>query len=333
MPRQSGAEQRMRERLAQHKREKEVGASYSAKAASVSGHAPIGMERSGNKGNQPDRSRSALGFEYTALLAGRQAEYIRSSLKYFAHRSARWKAAFPIVIPYQGGAVNTLLNLRKSAKLKRFCRKGIPTDLRPSVWMSISGASKRMHSSPGVYQKLVDKGSPEFSQQILLDMHRTFPNNCHFRPDGCVRQQQLHRLLSAYATFNPGVGYCQGMNFVCGMLLLVLNGNEEETFWLFDAMLAKMPPNMYAADMLGIQAECATFFSIMKEDYPDLSATLARRGALEVVLCRRELVVLGEGIHWLLCAPFVGLCETWSPGKVVLQCLPVRLGTRCVVSR
>lgn len=34
----------------------------------------------------------------------------------------------------------------------------------------------------------------------------------------------------------------QGMNFLCGMLLLVRNGNEEETFWLFDAILAKMNP-------------------------------------------------------------------------------------------
>lgn len=93
------------------------------------------------------------------------------------------------------------------------------------VARSISGASKKMHSSPGVYQDLVDKGNADFSQQILLDMHRTFPNNHHFRPDGCLRQQQLHRLLSAYATFNPDVGYCQ-----VGMLTFVysVEGFQDE---------------------------------------------------------------------------------------------------------
>lgn len=54
------------------------------------------------------------------------------------------------------------------------------------------------------------------------------------------------------------------------------------------------PPHMYASDMLGIQAECATFFSIMKEDYPDLSAILARRGALEVGLSRRERLIVRQ---------------------------------------
>lgn len=86
------------------------------------------------------------------------------------------------------------------------------------------------------------------------------------------------------------------------MLLLILDGNEEQTFWLFDGLISKLPPNMYgcpwnagrcgvgltfraryAEDMKGIQAECSTFFAIMKEDYPELSAELEKRGALHVM--------------------------------------------------
>jgi hypothetical protein len=39
----------------------------------------------------------------------------------------------------------------------------------------------------------------------------------------------------------------------------------------------------FAEDMKGIQAECSTFFAIMKEDYPELSAELEKRGALDVM--------------------------------------------------
>ena len=40
-------------------------------------------------------------------------------------------------------------------------------------------------------------------------------------------QVLLHRLLLAYSNHNQVVGYCQGMNYVAGMLLLVMAGNEE----------------------------------------------------------------------------------------------------------
>ena len=83
----------------------------------------------------------------------------------------------------------------------------------------------------------------KWKEQIKLDLHRTFPDNVQFRPDGCDKQLQLGRVLQAYSAHNPTVGYCQGMNYVAGLLLLVMNGVEEQTFWLFDAMVSLLPPN------------------------------------------------------------------------------------------
>mmetsp|Transcript_25100 Transcript_25100/g.65474 ORF Transcript_25100/g.65474 Transcript_25100/m.65474 type:complete len:385 (+) Transcript_25100:56-1210(+) len=241
------------------------------------------MDRHMDMSAAAERSVSALGFEYHAIMAGRQAEYTRMYLKYHSDRAARWATAYPDIPRFMGGAVDISKKVRRSSKLKRFCRKGIPIELRPAVWMQVSGAADALKGSPGRYAELTKRHDPKMAEMILLDMHRTFPNNIHFRPDGCKRQQQLHRVLMAYAAHNPGVGYCQGMNFVCGMLLLVLDGNEEQTFWLFDRLIARLPPNMYASDMKGIQAECATFFAIMKEDYPELAEELGKRGALEVM--------------------------------------------------
>jgi hypothetical protein len=43
-------------------------------------------------------------------------------------------------------------------------------------------------------------------------------------------QAALRRVLRAYSYYDPEVGYCQGMNFIAGMFLTVMN--EEEAFWL-----------------------------------------------------------------------------------------------------
>lgn len=49
-----------------------------------------------------------------------------------------------------------------------------------------------------------------------------------------------HRLQNAYANFAPHVGYCQGMNFVVGFILLVSSFAEEvEVFWFFVVLMSK----------------------------------------------------------------------------------------------
>jgi TBC1 domain family member 2A len=50
-------------------------------------------------------------------------------------------------------------------------------------------------------------------------------------------QAALQRVLLAFSVHNARVGYCQSMNFVAGMLLLVMEKNEESAFWLMVALL------------------------------------------------------------------------------------------------
>jgi hypothetical protein len=150
--------------------------------------------------------------------------------------------------------------------------------------MSISGAAAAMKSNPGYYQKmLASNAGARWRDQIKLDLHRTFPDNVQFRPDGCDKQVQLGRVLEAYSGHNSVVGYCQGMNYIAGLLLLVLSGDEEQTFWLFDSMVKLLPPDMYNEDMVPVQAECATFVQLAGEQYPELAAALDCRGALEIL--------------------------------------------------
>ena len=45
------------------------------------------------------------------------------------------------------------------------------------------------------------------------------------------------RVLKATSNYFPTLGYCQGMNFVLGLLILVSGGNEIEVFWAFRALV------------------------------------------------------------------------------------------------
>eukprot|EP00971_Amphidinium_carterae_P063833 1263614-Amphidinium_carterae.2 len=57
-----------------------------------------------------------------------------------------------------------------------------------------------------------------------MDVTRTFTDNKSF-DDG--KQQRLLRVLNAYAACNPEVGYCQGMNYVAGLLVLISDSEED----------------------------------------------------------------------------------------------------------
>lgn len=44
---------------------------------------------------------------------------------------------------------------------------------------------------------------------LILDLHRTFPENVNFSDGLSSKKQDLFNVLSAYAHYNPTVGYCQ----------------------------------------------------------------------------------------------------------------------------
>jgi hypothetical protein len=56
-------------------------------------------------------------------------------------------------------------------------------------------------------------------EQPLIVAARTFPTNEYFKING-EGQAALFNLLKAYSNYDIELGYCQGMAFVAGMLLL-----------------------------------------------------------------------------------------------------------------
>ena len=111
-------------------------------------------------------------------------------------------------------------------------------------------------------------------EQITKDLPRTFP--AHPLLDG-VGRDALRRVLCAYARHNPSVGYCQGMNFIAALLLLLME--EEAAFWCLSSVCEDVVPGYFTNSMLASAVDQAVLQRLVEEKFPRVEAALKRGGA------------------------------------------------------
>ncbi|CAO3624739.1 unnamed protein product [Cunninghamella echinulata] len=111
--------------------------------------------------------------------------------------------------------------------LREHISHGIPNSLRGMLWQIFS---KSRHNSEAVeleYRELLKRTSPQ-EKIIRRDIPRAFPNQPFFKHRDGDGQEMLFNVIKAYSLFDPEVGYCQGLPFVVGCLLL--NMPDEAAF-------------------------------------------------------------------------------------------------------
>lgn len=175
--------------------------------------------------------------------------------------------------------------LSPSPELKNLIRTGIPPHLRPQVWNWIIRTRTEREQEPLLYQQLCKQiesspqsGSRPWSRQIDLDLPRTLCTNHSFSSPSSPALQQLRRILLAFSWENPSIGYCQGLNRIAGLLLLVL-GCEEDSFWALKAVVENiMPLDYYTPSLVGSQADQLVLKDFLAEKLPRLSSHLDRCG-------------------------------------------------------
>lgn len=105
---------------------------------------------------------------------------------------------------------------------------GVPRAKRGDIWhfLAVQFCLKQPpYDSSGFpnydvcYEELL-KQLTSFQHAILIDLGRTFPNHPYFASPLGPGQLALFNLLKAYSLLDPQVGYCQGLSFVAGVLLL-----------------------------------------------------------------------------------------------------------------
>lgn len=164
-----------------------------------------------------------------------------------------------------------------SPELKALVREGVPRVYRQRVWRCLVRARTLtiQERHPQRYQRLCEKSrtSPHpASRQIQLDLHRTLTTNQHFSSPSSPALQQLHRILLAFSWHNPAIGYCQGLNRLAAIALLVLQ-SEEDAFWCLVAVVeAIMPPDYYTKNLVASQADQRVLKDFLAEKLPRLAS-------------------------------------------------------------
>jgi len=170
-------------------------------------------------------------------------------------RAQRWSSVFKN------------LDYKKTRTLKRFIRKGVPSNLRTVCWMTVSGAETLRKESRSSYEQLKKKNNnSQLIESIQIDLPRTFPDNIYF-----LNQEELpNKLYNVLATFahqNTEIGYCQGLNYIAGMILLATK-DEAATFWLLKVLTEQILPKYYIRTMSGLLVDLDVLNELVQKSEP-----------------------------------------------------------------
>lgn len=127
-----------------------------------------------------------------------------------------------------GGSVFVFALLNPRLFVKRLV-DGPPSTFRWSSWKAALNISTFL--IPEKYEKLKEnRKKSKWLEMIRQDVGRTFCKHL-------INTEALENILAVYSIYNGSIGYCQGMSYIAGLLLLVSDFKEEEAFWAFVSLM------------------------------------------------------------------------------------------------
>ncbi|KAL7323224.1 hypothetical protein PS15p_211157 [Mucor circinelloides] len=155
------------------------------------------------------------------------------------------------------------INRTEHSKFRSLISIGIPPQLRGKLWRIFSDSETDSDLVENEYRELLDQTSPH-EKLIRRDLPRTFPTLPYFKDKDGEGQEMLFNVIKAYSLFDEHVGYCQGLHFVVGVLLLHMP--DEAAFCVllklmgryglrghFTPQMEKLHEHMYQFDQLLLQ--------------------------------------------------------------------------------
>ena len=74
----------------------------------------------------------------------------------------------------------------------------------------------------------------------------------------------MKNILIAFSMRNLTIGYCQGFNYIVGKLLMMLNFNEEDVFWVFTQIAENYLPFDFYIKFAGVRVDMEIVKKIIK---------------------------------------------------------------------
>ncbi|KAL1594531.1 hypothetical protein SLS60_010291 [Paraconiothyrium brasiliense] len=153
-------------------------------------------------------------------------------------------------------------------------RSGIPAPLRGVVWQSASGARAKLIEDQ--YDQLCGESSP-YENIINKDLGRSFPGVDMFKdPDG-EGQKMLGRVLKCFSLYDDKIGYCQGLGFLVGPLLMQMG--DKEAFCVLVRLMEDYDLRAcFLPDLSGLHLRIFQFQRLLQQHMPKLAAHLEELG-------------------------------------------------------
>lgn len=153
--------------------------------------------------------------------------------------------------------------------------QGVPRHHRGEIWKFLAEQFHLKHPFPSKqqpkdvpYKELLKKLTSQ-QHAILIDLGRTFPTHPYFSAQLGAGQLSLYNILKAYSLLDQEVGYCQGLSFVAGILLLHMS--EEEAFKMLKFLMFDMGlRKQYRPDMIILQIQMYQLSRLLHDYHRDL---------------------------------------------------------------
>uniref|UniRef100_A0A8C9R3X6 TBC1 domain family member 4 n=1 Tax=Scleropages formosus TaxID=113540 RepID=A0A8C9R3X6_SCLFO len=162
------------------------------------------------------------------------------------------------------------------------CYLGVPKSRRGEVWQLVSQLHRlrqripcRTQPTDTPYQDLLKQLTAQ-QHAILVDLGRTFPTHPYFSAQLGAGQLSLYNLLKAYSLLDPEVGYCQGISFVAGVLLLHMG--EDQAFDMLKFLMYDLGlRRQYLPDMASLQVQMYQLSRLLHDYRWELYSHLERQ--------------------------------------------------------
>ncbi|XP_022596127.1 TBC1 domain family member 4 isoform X2 [Seriola dumerili] len=153
--------------------------------------------------------------------------------------------------------------------------QGVPKSRRGEVWLLLSHQHRlrqrlpqRQHAPDTPYHDLLKQLTAQ-QHAILVDLGRTFPTHQYFSAQLGAGQLSLYNLLKAYSLLDTEVGYCQGISFVAGVLLLHMS--EEQAFDMLKFLMYDLGiRRQYRPDMVSLQVQMYQLSRLLHDYHREL---------------------------------------------------------------
>uniref|UniRef100_A0A803YSN0 TBC1 domain family member 4 n=1 Tax=Meleagris gallopavo TaxID=9103 RepID=A0A803YSN0_MELGA len=154
-------------------------------------------------------------------------------------------------------------------------KEGVPKSRRGEIWQFLAVQHRVRHrlpdkqQPPDVSYKELLKQLTAQQHAILVDLGRTFPTHPYFSTQLGAGQLSLFNLLKAYSLLDKEVGYCQGISFVAGVLLLHMS--EEQAFEMLKFLMYDLGfRKQYRPDMMSLQIQMYQLSRLLHDYHRDL---------------------------------------------------------------